>query len=92
MRTLNPLDEQAIFDLAKKHGKILVVTEESKECSFALSLIGRIQTACFSCLDAPIGLVGSIDTPAIPLNAALEAEILPNAAKINLALNSLFTY
>ncbi len=92
LRTLNPLDEQAIFDLAKKHGKILVVTEESKECSFALSLIGRIQTACFSCLDAPIGLVGSIDTPAIPLNAALEAEILPNAAKINLALNSLFTY
>jgi len=92
LRTLNPLDETAIFELARKHGKVLVVTEESQECSFGLSLIGRIQKACFSELDAPVGLVGSVDTPAIPLNSALEAEILPNAEKVAKALDSLMKY
>lgn len=92
LRSLNPLDEESIFALANKHGKVLVVTEESKECSFGLSLMGRIQQHCFKALDAPVGLVGSIDTPAIPLNSNLEEEILPNASKVHKAILDLFNY
>ena len=54
LRSLNPLDEVSLFDLTRRHGKIIVVTEESEECAFALSIAGRIQRHCFSYLDAPI--------------------------------------
>jgi 2-oxoisovalerate dehydrogenase E1 component len=92
LRSLNPLDENAIIESAKRHGKILVVTEESKECSFGLSLLGRIQQKAFEYLDAPVALVGSVDTPAIPLNSELEAEILPNAQKVAEAIEQLLRY
>ena len=89
LRSINPLDEDGVFSAVKRHGKTLIVTEESKECTFALSLMGRIQQHCFNYLDAPIGLIGAIDTPAIPLNSGLEAEILPNANKVKTALIAL---
>ncbi len=92
LRTLNPLDEEAMFSLAKRHGKVIIVTEESCECSFGLSLSGRIQKNCFEYLDAPIQLVGSIDTPAIPLNSILEETLLPNASKVSNAIEKLLGY
>jgi len=92
LRSINPLDEAAMYLLAKRHGKILVVTEESKECTFGLSVMGRIQQACFMSLDAPVRLVGAVDTPAIPLNADLEAALLPNAQKVHEALVELLNF
>jgi 2-oxoisovalerate dehydrogenase E1 component len=92
LRSLNPLDENSMVELAKRHGKILVVTEESKECAFGLSLLGRIQQHAFEFLDAPVSLVGSVDTPAIPLNSSLEEAILPNAEKVRTAMENLITY
>lgn len=82
LRTLNPLDKEAMYALAKRHGKVMIVTEESVECTFSLGLIARIQKNCFEYLDAPIEIVGSVDTPAIPLNSTLEATLLPNAEKV----------
>jgi 2-oxoisovalerate dehydrogenase E1 component len=92
LRSLSPLDEQSIKELAKKHGKIVVVSEESSESSFALSLMGKIQRDCFEFLDAPIEQVASLDTPAIPLNTTLEAAILPNAEKVRIAMEKLMNY
>ena len=92
LRSLSPLDEQSIKELAKKHGKIVVVSEESSESSFALSLMGKIQRDCFEFLDAPIEQVASLDTPAIPLNITLEAAILPNAEKVRIAMEKLMNY
>jgi 2-oxoisovalerate dehydrogenase E1 component len=92
LRSLNPLDHEAMNTLTKKHGKILVVTEESVECSFALGLAGRIQRDNFTFLDAPIQIVGSIDTPAIPLNSELEATLLPNAEKVGNAMEWLINF
>ena len=92
LRSINPLDMEAISASVEKHGKVLLVTEESVEASFTLGLAGRIQRDCFQSLDAPIGLVGAIDTPAIPLNSTLEAELLPNADKVHAALNRLLNY
>lgn len=82
LRTLNPIDFEAINESVKKHNKCIVVTEESIECNFALGLAGRIQRDHFTSLDAPIEIVGSVDTPAIPLNSDLEFALLPNADKI----------
>jgi len=92
LRTLNPLDEEAMYTATKKHNKVMLVTEESIENSFTLGLAARIQKNCFQHLDAPIEIVGSIDTPAIPLNSTLEATLLPNAEKVGVALKNLLDY
>jgi len=92
LRTLNPLDEEAMYAATKKHNKVLLVTEESIESSFTLGLAARIQKNCFRDLDAPIEIVGSIDTPAIPLNSILEATLLPNGDKVAAALKQLLNY
>ena len=92
LRTLSPLDEVAMYNAAKKHGKVMLVTEESIECSFTLGLAARIQKNCFQYLDAPIEIVGSVDTPAIPLNSKLEETLLPNAKKLSAKLADLINY
>ncbi len=92
LRTLNPLDFETINSVSRKHGKVLLVTEESEEASFTLGLAGRIQRDNFKFLDAPISIVGSIDTPAIPLNSILEATLLTNTEKVSKAINSIFNF
>lgn len=92
LRTLNPIDKETMYSSVKKHGKCLLVTEESCEASFTLGLAARIQENCFEYLDAPIMTLGSIDTPAIPLNSNLEREILPNADKVRQKLEQLLGY
>jgi 2-oxoisovalerate dehydrogenase E1 component len=87
LRSLNPLDHEAMNDLCQRHGKIIIVTEESIECSFSLGLAGRLQRDNFHYLDAPIKIVGSKDTPAIPLNSTLEASLLTNAELVSAELN-----
>lgn len=89
LRSLNPLDHEAMNALCRRHGKIMIVTEESIECSFSLGLAGRLQRDNFKHLDAAIKIVGSVDTPAIPLNTILEATLLPNASKVEVALKAL---
>ena len=92
LRTLNPIDTEMINAAVQKHGKVMLVTEESIEASFTLGLAGRIQRDNFKFLDAPISIVGSVDSPAIPLNSVLEAEMLTNATKVETALKELFNY
>ncbi len=92
LRTLNPIDTEMINAAVQKHGKVMLVTEESIEASFTLGLAGRIQRDNFKFLDAPISIVGSVDSPAIPLNSILESELLTNAVKVEKALDELFKY
>lgn len=92
LRTLAPLDQEAIFASVKKHGKCLVVTEEPVNNSFAQALTGRIQRHCFEYLDAPVEIIGSIELPAIPLNSVLERTMLPNADKVSDAIQRLLDY
>lgn len=92
LRTLNPLDHELINAVSQKHGKVMLVTEESVEASFTLGLAGRIQRDNFKYLDAPVSIVGSVDTPAIPLNSILESELLTNAEKVKTALGELLNF
>jgi 2-oxoisovalerate dehydrogenase E1 component len=92
LRTLNPVDFETINEVTKKHGKVVVVTEESVEASFSLGLAGRIQRDNFKFLDAPVQIVGSVDTPAIPLNSTLEAALLTNASKVKESIGFVLGY
>jgi len=92
LRTLNPIDFDAINQAVRKHNKAILVTEESIEATFTLGLAGRIQRDNFEFLDAPVKIVGSVDTPAIPLNSTLETALLTNAEKVKVSLEELFNY
>jgi 2-oxoisovalerate dehydrogenase E1 component len=92
LRTLVPLDEALVYDRVKAHGKCLVVTEEPALNTFATALSGIIQQNCFEQLDAPVRVIGSENMPAIPLNSTLEATMLPNADKVQVALKDLLAY
>lgn len=92
LRTLNPCDDEAIYESVKRHGKVLVLTEETLRNSFAEAIAGRIGRECFQFLDAPVQTLGSLNMPAVPLNIGLEKEMLPNADKVLKALVNLLAY
>jgi 2-oxoisovalerate dehydrogenase E1 component len=88
---LFPLDEEAIFKSVVSHGKCLVLTEEQQLNSFAEALAGRISKACFTKLDAPVEVLGALNTPAVPMNMILEQAMLPGAAKVAARIERLLT-
>jgi 2-oxoisovalerate dehydrogenase E1 component len=92
LRTINPIDEDLVFERVNKHGKCLVLTEEPYNNSFAQSLVGRVQEHCFEQLDAPVYVMGSENLPAIPLNSTLEARMLPNAEKVSDKIGEILAY
>ena len=92
LRTLQPLDEELIFQSVKIHNRCLIITEEPNENSFAQALSGKIQENCFNYLDAPVKVLGSENIPAIPLNSILEERYLPNAKKVTAKINELINY
>ena len=92
LRTLHPLDEEAVFKSVKKSKKCLVVTEEPSDNSFARSLSGKIQENCFTYLDAPVRTIGAENTPAIPLNSVLEETMIPSVEKVKDAVIKLIDY
>lgn len=92
LRTLYPLDEELIYEMSKKHGRILVVTEEPVNNTFAQSVAARIQENCFEYLDAPVRTIGSENMPAIPLNETLEKTMIPNIEKVAKAIGDLLEY
>ena len=92
LRTLFPLDEDAIMKSVKKTGKCLVVTEEPSNNSFARALAGKIQEECFKYLDAPVMTIGSENMPAIPLNSTLEQTMIPSTEKVKVKIEALLNY
>jgi 2-oxoisovalerate dehydrogenase E1 component len=89
LRTLNPLDDELIEATVKKHGKVMVLTEETITHSLAEALAGRIASRCFHYLDAPVKIIGSKNVPAIPLNENLERAVLPNVEQVAEAMGEL---
>lgn len=92
LRTLQPYDWEMVQERVHVHGKVLVLTEEAIENSFAQSLAGRISEACFTRLDAPVMSMGSENLPAVPLNSVLEELMLPNADKVADKLDELLSW
>ena len=76
LRTLQPLDTEAIFDSVKKTGRVIIYQEDSMFGGVASDLSALIMENCFQYLDAPVKRVASLDTP-IPFTKALEDQYLP---------------
>ena len=92
LRTLFPLDEHLIFERSRLHGKVVVLTEEQQNNSFAEALAGRISKNCFRNLDCPVEVMGALNLPAVPINLALEKAMLPNSEKLTGLIQKLLAY
>ncbi|WP_350291873.1 dehydrogenase E1 component subunit alpha/beta [uncultured Croceitalea sp.] len=76
LRTLQPLDTEAIYQSVKKTGKLLILQEDSLFGGIASDISALVMENCFESLDAPVKRVGSLETP-IPFASNLEANYLP---------------
>jgi 2-oxoisovalerate dehydrogenase E1 component len=76
LRTLAPLDTEAIFASVRKTGKVIVLHEDSLTGGIGGELVSIINENCFTQLDAPVKRVASLDTP-IPFVGQLEDNYLP---------------
>ncbi|MGB1269726.1 MAG: alpha-ketoacid dehydrogenase subunit alpha/beta [Flavobacteriaceae bacterium] len=92
LRTLYPLDEEAILASVRKTKKCLIVTEEPTNNSFGRALSGLVQEKCFKYLDAPVMTIGSENMPAIPLNSVLEQTMIPSTEKVKEKIETLLAY
>lgn len=92
LRTLTPLDEELIYATVRKFGKCMLLTEEQIGHSFMMSIAGKISKECFRYLDAPVQVIGALDLPAVPLNKALEKEMLPTVEKVAKGMEELLSY
>ncbi|MBT3647501.1 MAG: tungsten formylmethanofuran dehydrogenase [Flavobacteriales bacterium] len=92
LRSITPVDAEAVFGATRKHSKVIVVTEEPRGSSFGQGIAGRIVDDCFESLDAPVLVIGSENTPAIPLNEVMEQTYLPNAEEVRAAIERTLSY
>jgi 2-oxoisovalerate dehydrogenase E1 component len=76
LRTLLPLDQDAIIAAAKKTGKVIVLHEDCMTGGIGGELVAIINENCFESLDAPVKRVASLDTP-VPFAVPLESQFLP---------------
>ncbi|MGE4347777.1 MAG: thiamine pyrophosphate-dependent enzyme [Flavobacteriaceae bacterium] len=76
LRSLQPLDIEAIFTSVKKTGKVIILQEDTLFGGIASDISAMITENCFEYLDAPVKRVGSIETP-IPFTKNLEEQYLP---------------
>jgi len=78
LRTLQPLDMEAIYNSVKKTGKLIILQEDSLFGGIASDISSLVMENCFEYLDGPIRRVGSLETP-IPFNTQLEQQYLAKA-------------
>ncbi len=90
LRTLQPMDTQAIFHSVKKTGKLLVMHEDTIFGGIASDIAAMVAEQCFEFLDAPVRRVGSLETP-VPFAASLEANYLPKK-RLSSVLRELLAY
>ncbi len=89
LRSLQPLDVEAIETSVRKTGRAVVVHEAPRTCGFGAELSALIQERCFLNLEAPVARVTGFDTP---FPYTLENEYLPRAPRILQAIRQTVQY
>src|SRR6185437_12904153 len=91
LRTLQPLDTDAIIRSVKKTNRLLIVHEDTRTGGIAGEIAAIMCEKAFNDLDAPIARVTALDTP-VPYSPPLEEFFLPNAEKVVAAARELAQY
>ena len=91
LRSLAPLDRRALIALARRCHRVLIVHEDTRTGGIGESIAAAIQEEAFEWLDAPVRIVGALDTP-VPYSPPLEEFFLPSEAQIERAARLLAGY
>ncbi len=91
LRSLAPLDKPAILALARQCNKVLIVHEDSRTGGIGESLAAIIQEEAFESLDAPVRILGALDTP-VPYSPPLEDFFLVSEEELERAARLLVAY
>jgi 2-oxoisovalerate dehydrogenase E1 component beta subunit len=91
LRTLLPLDEEAILAAAAKTGKVIVLHEDTRNGGIGGEIAARIGESAFEYLDGPVMRVAAPDTP-VPYAAPLEDVFIPSVARVIAAAKELIAY
>ncbi|WP_411280172.1 alpha-ketoacid dehydrogenase subunit beta [Gemmatimonas sp.] len=91
LRSLAPMDDEAIFRTVKKTNRLLIVHEDTRTGGLAGEITARVNETCFEWLDAPVLRVTAADIP-LPYAPALEDYVLPQTADIVRAVRRLTAY
>src|SRR4029434_10005512 len=91
LRSLAPLDKDAVLSVARHCSKVLIVHEDTRTGSVGESLAAIIQEEAFESLDAPVRIVGALDTP-VPYSPPLEEYFLPSEERVERAARLLVAY
>jgi len=91
LRTLLPLDEEAVLASAARTGKVIVLHEATRTGGPGGEVAALISERAFEYLDAPIVRMAPPDTP-VPYSPPLEDYFLPNAEKVGKAIRALYEY
>ena len=89
LRTLRPLDEDAIAESASRTGKALIVQEDTPAVSISSEVAAIIGERCFFDLDGPITRLGPPEIPPMPFSPIQEAAFMPSPEKILTAITKL---
>ena len=92
LRTLRPLDSEAILETARKTGKVLIVHEDTKAVGIGGEVVAIVAESAFEYLDAPIMRVAGPEVPAMPFSPLQEAMFMPDAERIAEAMLKLARY
>jgi 2-oxoisovalerate dehydrogenase E1 component beta subunit len=91
LRSLAPMDDEAIFRTVKKTNRLLILHEDTRTGGIAGEITARVNETCFEWLDAPVLRVTAADIP-LPYAPALEDYVLPQTADIVRAVRRLTAY
>jgi pyruvate/2-oxoglutarate/acetoin dehydrogenase E1 component len=91
LRTLQPLDEDAVLASARKTGKVLVAHEATRSCGVGAEIAALISERAFEHLDAPVRRLTTPDVP-IPFSPPLEQHVLPQLDDMKEACRELLAY
>lgn len=92
LRTVYPLDKDAIVEAASKTGKVLLVTEDNKEGSIIGEVSAIISENCLFELDAPIKRLAGPEVPSMPYAPTMEKHFMMNPEKVEKAMRELAEY
>jgi 2-oxoisovalerate dehydrogenase E1 component beta subunit len=92
LRTLYPLDREAIIDAARKTGKVLIIHEDNREGGVGGEVSAIISEECLFDLDAPIKRLCGPDVPAMPYSPPMEKFFMLNPDKVYQAMKELAEY
>ena len=89
LRTLQPLDKEAIFEAVRRTGKVLIIHEDNKTGGVGAEVAALIAEELFFELDAPIERLCGYDVPAMPISPVLEKTYMLNKDKVKQAMKKL---